>query len=141
MKVRIAILIFSIFSLAFFCEEECDDLDKEDISIGLWTDVIDSIKIVTPIKFAVSQPHVNYFSFRTGAIKTDEKVLEIKVYVDGNSTLLNIPINEDSFLVIVLSHSLKDMCIDQNTNTLNTYKVFNKNDIVYCYYHQQKQCS
>ncbi len=140
MKVRIAILIFSVLSLAFFCEEECDDLDKEEISIGLWTDVIDSIKIVTPIKFTISQPLVNYFSFRSGAIKTDEKVLEIEVYVDGNSTFLDIPINEDSYLAIVLSHSLKDMCNDQNMNTLNSYKNFNRNEIVYCYYHQEKQC-
>jgi hypothetical protein len=140
MKVRIVILIFSVFSLASFCKEDCDNLDKEEISIGLWTDIIDSIKIITPIKFIISQPLDNYFSFRSGAIKTDEKVLEIEVYVDGNSTFLDIPIKEDSFLAIVLSHSLKDMCSDQITNSLNTYEIFNKNDIVYCYYHQENQC-
>lgn len=140
MKVRIAILIFSVFSMASYCTQDCDNLDKEQIRISLWTDKIDSIEIKTPINFIISNPQPNFFSYNSGWINIEEKNLQVVVYIENNSTQIEIPIKEDSSLKLVITDSSRNDCNFENVDTINDWQTFSLNDVIYCYYHRVNDC-
>ncbi len=140
MKVRIVILIFSVLSMASYCKQDCDNLDKEQIRISLWTDKIDSIEIKTPINFIRSNPQPNFFSYNSGWINTNEESLVVEVYIENKSTQIEIPIKEDNALKLVITHSSGNNCNFQNIDTINDWQTFTNNNVSYCYYHRINDC-
>ncbi|MCZ8020969.1 MAG: hypothetical protein O9302_13375 [Cyclobacteriaceae bacterium] len=140
MKVRIVILIFSVFCMASYCKQDCDNLDKEEIKIALLTGIIDSIEIKTPINFIISNPKPDFISYSSGLINTEIENLVIEVYIGNSVTQLEIPIKEDSYLRIVITHSSKSECNFENVDTINDWQTFTLNDVTYCYYHRVNDC-
>jgi hypothetical protein len=126
--------------MASYCKQDCDNLDKEEIKIALLTGIIDSIEIKTPINFIISNPKPDFISYSSGLINTEIENLVIEVYIGNSVTQLEIPIKEDSYLRIVITHSSKSECNFENVATINDWQTFTLNDVTYCYYHRINDC-
>jgi hypothetical protein len=116
------------------CQKDClDRVGKERFNIETSLEEIDSIEITSNINFQKIFDSDILNGYQSEYVNTDLKKLSIIVYLDNDSTHINIPIKNDHSLYISISTTNSNKCLPELLNERFEWFSSSKGEIQYCY--------
>jgi hypothetical protein len=141
MEVKKLIILIFAFIVINACKEDCEEnYGKESFYIYVSLNIIDSIEVKSNIKFDKIHSSPLSTAYQRRFTNTDLKNLNLIVYIDNDTTHLNLPIKDDHHLSISLSHSDSNYCLPEYLNERNEWNIYSKKEIQYCYFYRLNGC-
>jgi hypothetical protein len=123
------------------CNKDClDRVGKERFYIETSLEKIDSIEFTSNINFQKKFDSGILNIYQTEYINTELKKLSLIVYLDNDSTHINIPIKNDHELFILISTTAANNCLPELLNERFKWVSFSKGEIQYCYSYSFNDC-